>query len=233
MRQMLLAGLLWLSALSAWAQPSVVCHEYGIGSFGDPSTHPLATCTPSAGNTLVVVGYASTAVDIGTLTDDDANSYTEDFNGDTGRWSVMRLSDIPAGIASLSWDLPSNTQVHTFVLEVSSLDDTSPLNDTSAYASDGDGFVTSHGFEYTTTEANELVVAAVRPNAARVTTGTNGATSVNTSSIIAGVVFEVVASAETADITWDFDTAASADALLVSYLPAAGGGNTSLRRRRN
>lgn len=196
---------------------------------GDPTdnytfTTDLGGSNPTAGNTLIVCVACIDSLTITSVADNQSNIWVEDANENTDRFNVFRATNISSGVTDIDVVLSATGTPWFFVLEVSGMTNTSPLQDTAAWAADGEGFAVSHGFEYTTLEAGELVICFGKANASRVWTGTGGATAVTSNSTARNVIYEIVSAAETADITWDLDTAQSCTMALVSYKPAAAGG---------
>ena len=193
-------------------------------------TTDLGGSNPTAGNTLIVCVACIDSLTITSCDDNTgSNTWVEDATENTDRFNVFRASNIASGVTDLDIVLSASGTPWVFCLEVSGMTNTSPLQDTSAWAADGEGFDTAHGFQYTTQEAGELVVCFGKANANRVWTGANGATSVAGSldppeSVGREVIYEVVAAAETSDIEWTLSSGQSCTMALVSYKPAAVGG---------
>jgi hypothetical protein len=223
---------LLLSCGVAHAQPSVVNSVATNGTNADPSVCTLGF-SPSSGNTLIAIVRLATVQTVDAVTDEDANSWSIDVTGDTSRWAIARLSNIPAGISTVHFNVSAAAISRCHVIEVSGLANSSQPETTFAYAASGEGSATSHGHAYTTAAANELVVYGVQFSAGRTMTGTNGTTVLQASAPDnEGAAYEVISAAESGDLTFTLDTAATSTGLGVAYSPAAGG-TTPLRRRRS
>lgn len=204
--------------------PTVNNTDHTTDGFGTSPTQTLGF-TGTAGRALVAVIVSGSGT-VDSITDSAANTYTELFSTNSGSMKFY-MTDDADGVTTVTPTFSAANTPTCMFYEVTGLAAAaSQPQDTSAYASDGDGFVTGHGYEYTTSEADELVIAiVVATSSARSVTGTGGATEVlGTSTSIDGV-YEIVSSAETADITWDFDTAGNGSAALVSLSPEATGGS--------
>ncbi len=206
--------------------PTVENTSFGTTNFADPSIHTLGF-TPTAGRTLIAMARCvSDTVQILDCTDDDSNTWTEALHGDDDRFAIHYLSNIPSGITAIHWDMSSNFTTKTFVLEVSGLTNTSPLQDTSGWAALTESSL-ERSIEYTTLEVNELVVFIYDLNASRTSTGTGGVTIVDTAATDVNAGYKIPSSAETANATWDIDIGGSGNGMLVSFKPEAAGGGGS------
>jgi hypothetical protein len=189
--------------------------------FGTTPVQTLAF-TGSSGRSLIAIIDSNSANTVTSVTDSQSNVYTELFSTSSSTQKYFFTASATSVTTVTPTFSAGSTPVCWFV-EVSGIDTATPMQDSSAYASDGDGFVIPHGYEYTTVEAGELVVAVARCTTTnRTFTGTNGSTAFQNAPPAAhSLVYEIISAAETADITWSMDAGGNCSASLISISPAA------------
>lgn len=179
--------------------------------------------TGTSGRALVAIIDSYSGNTVTSVTDNQGNSYTELFatNSNTHKYFITANAN---GVTSVTPTFSGSSNPMCWFIEISGHDTVTPLQDSAAWASDGDGFVTAHGYEYTTVESGELVLCVARGGANRTYTGTNGATALQVAAPGPfSLMYEIISAAETADITWTVDTGTSCSAALISISPAASG----------
>ena len=181
-----------------------------------------AGANPTEGNSLIVVIQHDSVTIVDAPTTNQSDVFTLDYEPGNSI-SIYRIDSISAGVTEMQLDFSGGTTPQVWIFE---LDAVVEEGDNSAYASTGDGFVTAHGIEYTTSTADELVICIARCTSGSKTTwtGTGGATSLQDSaaSTTQAVIYAIIASAATADISWTMNAAGNATAALISYALVGG-----------
>lgn len=207
--------------------PTVV-NTYAGEPFDDPID--IAISAVGSGNTLLVAFGLSDTNQPVSVTDNQSNTYTLDYQtaniGGDGDIFFYRCSNITNAPTQISIDINGTTLVTYFVLEVSGLSNSSPL-DQSAAAGPTNSTTPTVGI--TTDSANELVFAVMQFDAGRQFTAASGYTELQP---YADPVFSTseydddvgAAGSKTVDGTLNSNTPWRIAA--VSYRAAGGGGGT-------
>ena len=181
---------------------------------------------PSSGNDLLCVVYGQTASSIDNVdaTDGASNVTTGTLQYAMGdNTEVWLIPNIGSGVTSVRVQTGSSAAWVLWVLEC----DQALTENTSArttFGVDGDGFVTTHDFDYTTDVANELVICYMRSTSGTKDWGAGSGTTIvsedTTSSVCIG--YKEVALAESGTIDWTFDAAGNCSAALTAFEQASG-----------
>lgn len=194
----------------------------------DLQTHDSVSAgsNPTAGNTLLIICRALFGGDITDIdtNQNDATSFAAntDYTADAAGFPIIfyRIENISAGVTQIDVTCDANATVWLMVIEET---DTFTLNDTSDLGAQT--FQTTILEEYTTSIANELVLAWVESGLTRDHQDSDGSTVTALSGTETySMAYKVVASAETNDLEVLLDSGANAAMALVSYQPVAGGG---------
>lgn len=199
------------------------------GFGGDPRTITFASLDTgsfsalAAGETLIAVCYNSSALDFTSATC-GGNPMTRRLdNTGTGGWRVI-YSYYSASGGETSCDFNTGSSVigyFTLVVD-DEIDNADPVDTTVAWAASGEGFATSHQFDFTAgvPGAGGLAVAAVTRDDC---TGTLGSSAANIAGGSAIVYKSGVASGAGA-LNFDLGTAGSVDGMVIVFNYAGGGG---------
>lgn len=206
---------------------SVVNSEAQSTGFGTSVTLTLGF-SPTAGNALLVAVQTG-AQEVTGVADSNSDAFTEDFDSNAdGLRTFWRLQSLGSGVTSITITIAASTTPWVYIWEVSGLSAT-PLDHTRAWAATPDGFVVSHTVPYTTDSADELIIGTAQSGTNRAWTGTGGTTAITHSANVNRAGFSKIAGASGAgNLNWDYDTATSGTAALVTYRAAAGGGGLSI-----
>ena len=227
MRRLLTLALCLLS-LPAFAQP---IQSNAISAFGLTQVDIPFDSATTPGN-LIIAGFGSANAtdgeDITSVTDEEANSYTQLISGLTDQVTIWCTVSANA-VSTVSGTVATPFTALLFVFEFDVADyDSCTTQESNAYAElDGGAFQASHTLPYVTVEANELVIGLIAPHAQLACTGTNGTTCLTDDGDTTTryhMAYEISGSAESSSLTWDWGAAGTAHGMVVSLSPAAAAG---------
>lgn len=223
-RKIFLLLALFVPSLGWGAAVVVNAEAWDRSDFGT-SVDVTLGFSPTLGNTIIVgiLDQAGTNA-VTAVADNNAAAFTQDFDANgADAISFWRLASAGSGVTTITITQGSAGTPNVIILEVSGLAASSVVDDTVAYASDGDGFVVSHDLGYTTDSTGELIFGLSRANSAGECLSASGTTVVtlDTSEIVCGH-YKIDAGSGAGTLDWDYGAARSASATLISYRPDAG-----------
>lgn len=198
--------------------------EYLDDGFGTSPPQSL-TFTGTAGRRLVILSFTLTG-EMTSLTDNQGNIYTELFEQQTAVGAKYWMTDEADGVTTLYPNMDASSTPRMFIIEVDGIAPAAQQPATTTnHQSDGDGFVVSHDFPYTTSQPGELVFSGGNPTSSRTVTGTDGTVGYPTGSpaLTRIAFYKIVDTPESGTINWDFNAAANCSILQITLVPEVSG----------
>lgn len=178
---------------------------------------------PTAGSDLIVFVDRQIASSVDDVYASDGSSLVtqgvNDYNSfNTDEWQVWRIPNIGSGVTHVFIDLSGNAAYTVFCVEES---ESLTLEDTVAYGTSGEGFVTDHAFDFTSGSTDELGLLMIN----HIDTSGSGGSSVVEATVNTNrsLVYNDYTATGTQSVDHTRDAAGNSSGMVVSYSRAASG----------